>query len=60
MYPLTAHTIARPMPVLPDVGSTSMMSMPGLSRPSLSACSIIASAIRSFTDLMGLADSSFT
>ena len=44
-YPLTAHTNASDEPVLPPVYSTT--SWPGLSRPSASAPSIIASAMRS-------------
>lgn len=47
-YPRTAPTSARPTPVLPEVGS--MMVPPGRSRPSRSAASIMATAIRSFTD----------
>src|ERR1700678_819341 len=48
-----AHTSARPMPVLPLVGSTT--TPPGLSFPARSASSIIASAMRSLTDPAGLA-----
>src|SRR5437660_1777937 len=48
-YPFTAHTSASPMPVFPDVGST-ITDSPGRMRPSRSAASIIASAMRSFTD----------
>ena len=59
-YPLTAHTIARPIPVFPEVGSTRTISDPGRSFPSLSARSIIARAMRSLTDLIGLADSNLT
>src|SRR5579883_292022 len=54
-YPFTAATIARPIPVLPLVGSTIVA--PGRSRPSRSAASIIASAMRSFTLPAGLSDS---
>src|SRR5262245_55609150 len=43
--------MARPTPVLPDVGST--MVPPGLRSPSRSAASIIATAGRSFTDPPG-------
>src|SRR5437867_5527018 len=51
-YPFTAAAIASPTPVLPDVAST--IRPPGLSRPSRSAASIIASPIRSFTEPPGL------
>src|SRR6266702_5864292 len=54
-YPLTAAAIARPTPVFPDVAST--IKPPGLSFPSRSAASIIASPIRSFTDPPGLKNS---
>jgi len=37
---LAAHTIASPMPVLPEVKSTSVV-LPGVIRPSFSAFSII-------------------
>jgi hypothetical protein len=53
-YPFTADTRARPMPVLPDVGS--MMVAPSLSFPSASAASIMARAMRSFTLEPGLKD----
>src|SRR3990170_2413905 len=56
-YPFTAATIARPMPVLPLVGST--MVSPGLIRPSRSAASIMLRAIRSLTLPAGLCDSTF-
>ena len=49
--------MARPMPVLPDVGSITVS--PGFSRPSSSACSIMASAIRSLMLPPGFARSSF-
>src|SRR5437867_4253203 len=55
LYPLTAATIARPMPVLPLVGS--MIVAPGFRRPSLSAVSIMLSAMRSLTLPAGLSDS---
>src|SRR5215475_10106000 len=48
--------MARPTPVLPDVGSTIVP--PGLSLPSRSACSIIASPIRSLTEPPGFRYSS--
>ena len=44
------------MPVLPEVGS--MITEPGFSRPFCSASSIIALAMRSFTDPAGLKYSS--
>src|SRR3954464_8016321 len=47
--------MARPVPVLPDVGST--MVPPGLSLPSRSAASISATATRSLMDPPGLSDS---
>src|SRR5262245_60066759 len=47
--------MARPMPVLPLVGSTSVA--PGLSTPRCSASSTMATAIRSFTLPPGLRDS---
>ena len=55
-YPLRAQTIARPMPVLPEVGSTSVS--PGLIRPSRSAASTMLSAMRSFTEPAGFCASS--
>src|SRR3990172_2386105 len=54
-YPFTAAAIASPTPVFPDVAST--ITPPGLSRPSRSAASIIASPIRSFTEPPGLKNS---
>src|SRR5213593_2021712 len=54
-YPLTAAASARPTPVLPDVASTIIP--PGLSRPSRSAASIIATPIRSLTEPPGLKNS---
>jgi hypothetical protein len=56
---LAAQTKARAIPVLPLVGSTIVVS-PGRMRPSCSAASIIAAPIRSFTEAIGLSDSSFT
>src|SRR4051812_27337630 len=50
--------MARPMPVLPLVASTTVW--PGVSVPSASAASMMASAMRSFTELMGLKASSLT
>src|SRR6185369_13903229 len=55
--PRTAQTSARPMPVLPLVGS--MIVAPGFNRPSFSAASIIARQIRSLMLPPGLNDSSF-
>ena len=51
-YPLAAQTIASPMPVLPDVASTTVC--PGSIRPCASAHSIMPSASLSFTDPIGL------
>ena len=45
------------MPVLPEVGS--MMTLPSCSRPLASASSIMARAMRSFTDPAGFRYSSF-
>jgi hypothetical protein len=55
---LIAHTNASDDPVLPPVYSTT--GCPGSSLPSRSAASIIASAIRSLYEPVGLAASSFT
>src|SRR5438874_8985623 len=52
-----AAAIARPTPVLPEVGSTIVP--PGRSFPSRSAASIIGSPIRSFTEPPGFRYSSF-
>ena len=57
-YPFAAAIAARPIPVLPDVGS--IMTEPSFNRPFSSASSIIAFAIRSFTLPAGLKYSSFT
>ena len=57
LYPFAAAIAASPIPVFPDVGS--IIVEPGLSFPSLSACSIISFAILSFTDPAGLKYSSF-
>ena len=56
-YPFTAATIARPMPVLPHVGS--MITEPGPISPRDSASSTMASAIRSLMLPPGFARSSF-
>ena len=58
LYPLDAAMAARPMPVLPEVGS--MMTDPSLRSPFSSASSIIALAILSLTEPAGLKYSSFT
>src|SRR6059058_438489 len=52
-----AAAIARPTPVLPEVGSTIVP--PGFSFPSRSAASIIASPIRSLFEPPGFMNSSF-
>jgi hypothetical protein len=51
-YPFRAQTMARPMPMLPLVNSTTVP--PGRSRPSSSASSMIRSATRSLTLPPGL------
>jgi len=55
---LTAATIARPTPVLPEVGS--MIVPPGLSAPLDSAASIMPSAMRSLIEPPGLLRSLLT
>jgi hypothetical protein len=55
-YPRAAATDARPMPVLPEVGS--MMTEPSFNSPLSSASSIIDFAMRSFTLPAGLKYSS--
>ena len=57
-YPLTAHTIASAMPVLPEVASTTVW--PGFSVPRLSASSMMAMASRSLTEDSGLNASHLT
>jgi hypothetical protein len=52
---LRIAAIARPTPVLPEVGST--IRPPGRSSPAFSAASIIASPIRSLTLAPGLKNS---
>jgi hypothetical protein len=52
LYPLAAATKARAMPVLPDVGSTSVV-LPGEMRPFCSASSIMARPMRSLTEQHG-------
>ncbi len=51
-YPLAAQTMAKPMPVLPDVYSMTVV-CPEDINPDFSASSIIFFAIRSFTDPPG-------
>jgi hypothetical protein len=51
-WPVTAQTMARPVPVLPLVSSTT--AWPGRSRPSAVASSIMRSAMRSFFEPPGL------
>ena len=48
--------MAREMPVFPEVGSRIVV--PGASRPSFSACSIMKNAARSLTEPVGLRSSS--
>ena len=55
--PRTAAKAARPIPVLPDVGSMSTVS--SSMSPAASAASIMARAARSFTEPVGLKDSTF-
>ena len=57
-YPFAAATNASAMPVLPEVGSTSV-DRPGAIRPARSASSTMARPIRSFTEPSGLKNSSF-
>ena len=57
-WPVTAHTKASELPVLPPVYSTT--GWPGVRRPARSAPSIMARAMRSLYDPVGLAASSFT
>jgi hypothetical protein len=56
--PFAAHTKASDTPVLPPVYSTT--EPPGFSRPSVSAASTMASAIRSFMLPVGFSYSSLT
>ena len=55
LYPFTAAARARPIPVLPELGSINVS--PGLIRPSCSASSIIRTPIRSFKEPPGLKNS---
>ncbi len=57
-YPLAAATKANPIPVLPEVGSTSVV-LPGVISLRASASEIMAYPIRSLTELSGLKNSSF-
>ena len=54
-YPLVAAASARPIPVLPEVGSISVS--PGLMRPDASASRIIWRPMRSLTDPPALKNS---
>ena len=58
LYPFAAAMDARPIPVLPDVGS--MITEPSFKIPFSSTSSIIAFAILSLTLPAGLRYSSFT
>mmetsp|Transcript_15471 Transcript_15471/g.31949 ORF Transcript_15471/g.31949 Transcript_15471/m.31949 type:complete len:260 (-) Transcript_15471:176-955(-) len=57
-YPFEAATMANPIPVFPEVGSTRTVS-PGLMSPRSSACVIMLRAMRSLTELAGVKLSSF-
>ena len=57
LYPLTAATMAKPIPVLPLVGS--MRVAPGLIMPCFSASTIMLRQMRSLTLPPGLRASSF-
>lgn len=57
LYPFCAATMASPIPVFPEVGSTSV-DLPGLMSPRASASWIILRAMRSLTELAGFDDSS--
>src|SRR5689334_609865 len=56
LYPRAAATMARAMPVLPLVGSTSTLSL--LMSPAFSAAAIMEKPIRSLTEWAGLKNSS--
>ena len=58
LYPFAAAMDARPIPVLPEVGS--IITEPGFSLPVCSACAIMAFPTRSFTLLAGFRYSSLT
>ena len=53
-----AHTVAKPIPVLPLVASTTVC--PGFKSPDRSAASMIFKANRSLTEPAGLKDSTLT
>ena len=53
LYPFAAQTNASAMPVLPEVGSMTVVT-PGSILPSASAAWIIATPMRSLTDPAGL------
>ena len=57
LYPRKAPTIARPMPVLPEVGS--MMVIPSFRAPEPSASLIMNRAARSLMEPPGLSPSTF-
>ncbi len=57
--PFAAQTKARPIPVFPEVGSMTVV-MPGLMVPLWRASAIMESPILSFTEDIGLNDSSLT
>ena len=57
LYPLDAATMASPIPVFPEVGSTRTV-FPGVMSPLCSASVIMERAMRSLTELAGLEDSS--
>ncbi len=59
LYPFAAATIARPMPVFPEVGSTRTV-FPGVISPRASASVIMLNAMRSFTEFAGLLLSNLT
>ncbi len=57
-WPFAAQTMASAMPVLPEVAS--MTVWPGFSVPLRSASLMMAKASRSFTEAIGLNDSTLT
>jgi hypothetical protein len=59
LYPFAAATMARPMPVFPEVGSTRTV-FPGVISPRASASVIMLKAMRSFTEFAGLLLSNLT
>ena len=56
-YPFTLQTIASPVPIFPEVSSTTVC--PGANIPDFSASSIIPNAARSFFENPGFRYSSF-